>query len=37
MQFVYAPFYALFVVGPIAKAIEIGRADRRLRQAVQST
>jgi hypothetical protein len=23
MQFVYAPFYALFIVGPIANLIEI--------------
>ena len=31
MQFVYAPFYALFVVGPIANLIEIGliSAQRR--------
>ena len=29
MQFVYAPFYALFVVGPIANLIEIGLAKRR--------
>jgi len=28
MQFVYAPFYALFVVGPIANLIEIGLAAR---------
>jgi hypothetical protein len=28
MQFVYAPFYALFIVGPIANVIEIGRAKR---------
>ena len=27
MQFVYAPFYALFVIGPIANLIEIGLAD----------
>jgi enediyne biosynthesis protein E5 len=31
MQFVYAPFYALFVVGPIANLIEIGLAKRRVR------
>jgi Na+-transporting NADH:ubiquinone oxidoreductase subunit NqrB len=31
MQFVYAPFYALFLVGPLAKAIEIGYADRTRR------
>jgi len=30
MQFVYAPFYALFVVGPIANLIEIGVAKRRV-------
>jgi enediyne biosynthesis protein E5 len=29
MQFVYAPFYALFVVGPIANLIEIGLVRRR--------
>jgi Na+-transporting NADH:ubiquinone oxidoreductase subunit NqrB len=29
MQFVYAPFYALFVVGPIANLIEIYRPRRR--------
>jgi hypothetical protein len=31
MQFVYAPFYALFVIGPIANLIEIGLAERRSR------
>ena len=31
MQFVYAPFYALFVVGPIANLIEIGLVERRRR------
>ena len=31
MQFVYAPFYALFVVGPIANLIEIGLAKRSVR------
>jgi enediyne biosynthesis protein E5 len=31
MQFVYAPFYALFVVGPIANLIEIRVAERRSR------
>ena len=33
MQFVYAPFYALFIVGPIANLIEIyltRRANARL-------
>ena len=30
MQFVYAPFYALFVVGPIANLIVIGVAKRRV-------
>jgi enediyne biosynthesis protein E5 len=30
MQFVYAPFYALFLVGPIANLIEIGITRRRL-------
>jgi enediyne biosynthesis protein E5 len=29
MQWVYAPFYALFVVGPIANLIEIGLAGRK--------
>ncbi len=29
MQFVYAPFYALFVVGPIANLIEISLAERK--------
>jgi hypothetical protein len=29
MQWVYAPFYALFIVGPIANLIEIGLAERR--------
>jgi enediyne biosynthesis protein E5 len=28
MQWVYAPFYALFIVGPIANLIEIGLAKR---------
>ena len=32
MQFVYAPFYALFVVGPIANLIEIGLAERTRRR-----
>lgn len=31
MQFVYAPFYALFIVGPIAKAIELEWAKRGVR------
>jgi enediyne biosynthesis protein E5 len=31
MQWVYAPFYALFVVGPIANLIEIGLASRKAR------
>ncbi len=31
MQFVYAPFYALFLVGPIANLIEIGLAERTRR------
>ena len=29
MQFVYAPFYALFLVGPVANLIEIGVSKRR--------
>jgi Na+-transporting NADH:ubiquinone oxidoreductase subunit NqrB len=32
MQFVYAPFYALFVVGPIANLIEIGLAEPNRRR-----
>jgi Na+-transporting NADH:ubiquinone oxidoreductase subunit NqrB len=32
MQFVYAPFYALFVIGPIANLIEIGLAERTRRR-----
>jgi hypothetical protein len=32
MQFVHAPFYALFVVGPIANLIEIARARKRTAQ-----
>ena len=28
MQFVYAPFYALFIVGPIANLIEMGLTKR---------
>ncbi len=31
MQWVYAPFYALFLVGPIANLIEIGLAQRHRR------
>ena len=31
MQFVYAPFYALFLVGPIANLIESGIAERKRR------
>jgi len=34
MQFVYAPFYALFLVGPIANLIEIWQDERRGRQRV---
>jgi enediyne biosynthesis protein E5 len=33
MQFVYAPFYALFLVGPIANLIEIWQDERRQRAA----
>ncbi len=29
MQFVYAPFYALFLVGPIANLIEIALTSRK--------
>ena len=28
MQFVHAPYYALFIVGPIAKAIDLAKASR---------
>ena len=34
MQFVYAPFYALFLVGPIANLIEIWQDERRGRQRI---
>jgi Na+-translocating ferredoxin:NAD+ oxidoreductase RnfD subunit len=33
MQFVYAPFYALFLVGPLANLIEIAMARRARRRA----
>jgi enediyne biosynthesis protein E5 len=33
MQFVYAPFYALFLVGPVANLIEIAVARRARRRA----
>ena len=33
MQFVYAPFYALFLVGPVANLIEIALARRARRRA----
>jgi hypothetical protein len=29
MQFVYAPFYALFLVGPIANLIEIWQDEKK--------
>ena len=29
MQFVHAPFYALFLVGPIANLIEIALTEKR--------
>ncbi|MGC4080677.1 MAG: hypothetical protein QM736_00790 [Vicinamibacterales bacterium] len=29
MQFVYAPFYALFIIGPIANLIEMSIARKR--------
>ena len=32
MQFVYAPFYALFIVGPIANLIEIALTDQVARR-----
>jgi Na+-transporting NADH:ubiquinone oxidoreductase subunit NqrB len=34
MQFVHAPYYALFIVGPIANLIEIGLARAASRQAL---
>jgi Na+-transporting NADH:ubiquinone oxidoreductase subunit NqrB len=33
MQFVYAPFYALFLVGPVANLVEIAMARRARRRA----
>ena len=30
MQFVHAPYYALFIVGPIANLIEIAYTSRRV-------
>jgi hypothetical protein len=33
MQFVYAPFYALFIVGPIANAIEMALDNRKAAEA----
>ncbi len=33
MEFVHAPFYALFVVGPIANLIEISLTKRRSRSS----
>ena len=34
MQFVHAPYYALFIVGPIANLIEIASDRRKRAQAV---
>ena len=34
MQFVHAPYYALFIVGPIANLIEIAYTRAASRQAV---
>ena len=34
MQFVHAPYYALFIVGPIANLVEIGLARAASRQAL---
>ena len=34
LQFVHAPYYALFIVGPIAMLIEIGLARAASRHAV---
>jgi hypothetical protein len=36
MQFVYAPFYALFLVGPIANLIEIALVKRRAGSAMRT-
>jgi hypothetical protein len=36
MQFVYAPFYALFIIGPIANLIEIALNRRRARVQVRT-
>ena len=33
MQFVHSPYYALFIVGPIANLIEIWQDERRKRAA----
>jgi Na+-translocating ferredoxin:NAD+ oxidoreductase RnfD subunit len=36
MQFVYAPFYALFIIGPIANLIEIARTRRKAANAART-
>ena len=36
MQFVYAPFYALFILGPLANVIEIALARRRAARTAQT-
>ena len=36
MEFVHAPYYALFLVGPTANLIEIARARRERRRAVEA-
>ena len=36
MQFVHAPYYALFLVGPTANLIEIARARRHRRRAAEA-
>jgi Na+-translocating ferredoxin:NAD+ oxidoreductase RnfD subunit len=37
MQWVYAPFYALFIIGPIANLIEMSLAARRERDQLRSS
>jgi len=36
MQFVYAPFYALFILGPIANLIEIALIRRKAARAARA-
>ena len=37
MEFVHAPYYALFIVGPAANLVEIARARRRRAAAASAT